>query len=71
MPPYGVGDLTYQKAHVGCRRLMNAVREIGPKVHIFGHIHESYGEYVVNETRFYNVCYMDEHYSPKNGPKLI
>ncbi len=41
------------------------------QVHIFGHIHESYGDVVIGKTHFYNVCYLDEIYNPKNAPILI
>jgi Icc-related predicted phosphoesterase len=47
------------------------VNSIAPKIHIFGHIHESYGDCVVGKTHFYNVCYLDKIYNPKNNPILI
>lgn len=47
------------------------VNKIAPKIHIFGHIHESYGDIVVEPTHFYNVCYLDATYTPKNRPILI
>jgi len=44
-PPYGILDLTHEGEKVGCEELMKAVLRVQPKIHIFGHIHEAYGEY--------------------------
>ena len=41
-PPFGFGDLTFHQDQVGCRDLLEAVKAIKPKLHIFGHIHEAY-----------------------------
>lgn len=42
-PPLGHGDLTSRGEHVGCADLLDAIRRIKPKYHVFGHIHEGYG----------------------------
>lgn len=42
-PPFGVLDVVSRGAHVGCEDLLLAVLRVRPAVHIFGHIHESYG----------------------------
>jgi Icc-related predicted phosphoesterase len=44
-PPYGIGDRTSQGESVGCRDLLEAVRRIKPRLHVFGHVHEGYGQY--------------------------
>jgi Icc-related predicted phosphoesterase len=44
-PPFGIGDLTTRKKHLGSKDLLTAISRIKPKYHIFGHIHESYGVY--------------------------
>jgi Icc-related predicted phosphoesterase len=71
IPPFGVRDQTVFKKSVGCKRLLAMVQKIAPKIHIFGHIHEGYGNSIVGPTRFYNVCYLDATYTPKNIPTLI
>jgi Icc-related predicted phosphoesterase len=42
-PPAGIGAATPRGDHVGCADLLAAVRRIGPRLHVFGHIHEGYG----------------------------
>jgi Icc-related predicted phosphoesterase len=39
-PPLGHGDLTSSGERAGCVDSLNAVRRIGPGLHVFGHIHE-------------------------------
>jgi len=42
--------------HVGCEALLDVVRERPPRLHLFGHVHESHGEGRVEgvPTRFVN-----------------
>ncbi|KAJ8902316.1 hypothetical protein NDN08_006723 [Rhodosorus marinus] len=42
-PPYGILDSPSSGGHVGCQALERKVMEIDPKIHVFGHIHNSYG----------------------------
>lgn len=70
MPPFGILDSTAIQ-HTGCKRLLASVNKIQPKVHIFGHIHESHGMSAAGSTSFFNVSALDEHYNPKHGPTLI
>ena len=42
-PPCGIGDLTRSGSHLGSKDLLNAIRRIKPRYHIFGHVHENYG----------------------------
>ena len=71
-PPFGVHDVIKGlNIHGGCKALLNAVQHINPKVHIFGHIHESFGASIIGPTKFYNVGFLDEHYTVKNKPVLI
>ena len=57
--------------HVGCEELDIAVQVIRPKVHIFGHIHGSYGVEETPNTNFHNVAICDEQYNPVNQPHQI
>lgn len=54
-PPYGKLDYSYNGAtNVGCERLRYKIERIKPKVHLFGHIHESYGLTYNGDTYFVN-----------------
>lgn len=53
-PPYGFGDQTHRGERVGCEDLLEVVRRIGPRYHIFGHIHEAYGTWTEGNTTFIN-----------------
>lgn len=80
-PPYGILDeckaiYTDNIEHVGCRDLLNAIKEIKPKYHIFGHIHEGYGEHMskklgLDKTKFINASTVDENYRRVNKPIVI
>lgn len=43
-PPRGVLDRTFRGEEVGCDDLMEAVARVRPRLHVFGHIHEAYGQ---------------------------
>jgi Icc-related predicted phosphoesterase len=47
------------------------VEKIEPKLHIFGHIHESHGDEIVGKTHFYNVAYLSHEYTPAHKPIVI
>jgi Icc-related predicted phosphoesterase len=56
-PPYGILDSAPGSGiHSGCRELLEAVLRIGPKLHIFGHIHGAYGILRTDQTTFVNVA---------------
>lgn len=56
-PPKGILDKTGSGKHVGCADLLERVREVKPSVHVFGHIHESFGETKARGTRFVNASF--------------
>lgn len=68
-PPTGIGDQAQGRYHVGSSSLANRVREVSPKLHVFGHIHEGYGK---NEDflpiTFANVAHNDRSYRAINPP---
>ncbi|KAJ6469427.1 Metallo-dependent phosphatase-like protein [Mycena sanguinolenta] len=45
-PPHNILDATNRKEYAGCPALASRVRELRPRLHVFGHIHESRGAYV-------------------------
>lgn len=65
-PPMGILDKAFQPPSyalsVGCEMLLDSVKELRPKYHLFGHIHESYGIFEDKSTIFINSCLMNEDY---------
>lgn len=55
-PPLGIMDLTTGYEPAGSRSLRNRVETIKPKIHAFGHIHESYGVKEIEGTTFINAA---------------
>lgn len=70
-PPYGILDQVSNEMHVGCVDLLQATKRIKPKVHLFGHIHESYGIRKSSDTKFINACQMNELYELVNKPVVF
>jgi Icc-related predicted phosphoesterase len=57
-PPHGSLDRTHDGRLVGCEDLLKRVRQIRPRIHIFGHIHEAAGIVEEDGTIFVNAsCY--------------
>jgi len=69
-PPYGILD-EYRKTHLGCRALMKRVQQVKPVIHIFGHIHDAYGEIQSDYTSFYNCSNMNKDNNLSNPIKVI
>jgi predicted phosphodiesterase len=74
-PPYGILDSEpYDYGPIlphrmGCKALMERVKELKQlKVHIFGHIHESYGIKKKNGVLFINAAQMNKDYQLTNKP---
>lgn len=71
-PPQGYLDtIRYKNLSVGCGHLRSKIDNvIHPQVHVFGHIHESYG-YLHNEETgqlFINASICDHGYRPNRKP---
>ena len=57
MPPHGVLDQNSGKVRAGCPDLANTVMtRIRPRIHVFGHIHESSGVSKIGGTLFINAA---------------
>ena len=76
-PPCGILDQAYpQKGslHCGCSDLYDAVRAVGPRIHVFGHIHGGYGSQATVGTDwqvkpvYYNASVVNEDYRVVNKP---
>ena len=64
-PPYGHLDyVTYSKQNVGCELLRD-------RIHVFGHIHSSYGYKFDGTTHFFNAAVLDERYNFTQKPLSV
>ena len=70
-PPFGILDFPPNGFSVGCENLRERIEEIRPKLHVFGHIHYSYGTIEKFGVRFVNASNCDESYEPTNPPIII
>lgn len=73
-PPQGILDISgppYSQGDLGCELLRVRVDELKPKIHVFGHIHGSYGYKFINGTHFINASVLNEQYEYKNKPLTV
>ena len=70
-PPLMILDQTSQGKHQGCEDLLFKVKQVKPKVHVFGHIHEAYGMDEQFGIRFVNASVLDQRYQMVNMPIVI
>ncbi len=54
-PPQGIGDRTSTERREGCTDLLVRVQQVRPRLHLFGHIHEDGGAWLLDDTWFANV----------------
>ena len=67
-PAFGILDCVINSNHVGCKDLMKKIKEIKPKVHVCGHIHEAYGREKKGGVQFINASVLNEFYELSNPP---
>ena len=72
-PPKGIMDEVKNHFHpipeeVGCPHLFNAVKNIKPQLHVFGHIHEQNGVIVKGSTTFCNASMLNDRYNVAYTP---
>ena len=68
-PPFGYQDIPGgHSIRVGCEMLRYRVDEIKPKIHVFGHIHGSFGHDYNGHTHFFNASVLNERYNYANLP---
>lgn len=70
-PAYGILDETTAGSSVGCQDTLEALRRVKPDLHIFGHIHNGYGQQHHDGLSSYNASICDERYNPINQPFVI
>jgi len=70
-PPQEILDVSgppYNEPLLGCALLRERVDVVKPKIHVFGHIHGSYGYKFLNGTHFFNASILNEEYKYTNKP---
>lgn len=75
-PPFGHGDRCDDGRRVGCEELLLALERVRPRVHVFGHIHEGYGQTELRHdggqrTLCVNASSCDVRYRAVNAPLVI
>ncbi len=70
-PPLGHGDVTVRGEAAGCADLLERVREVAPRYHFFGHIHEARGTSCEGATTFVNASNCDFYYRLVHPPVVI
>lgn len=72
-PPMGIMDkvITHVEKTVGCADLLWTVKQLKPKVHIFGHIHAGHGIIKQDNIIFANASVMNEEYEIEYMPLEI
>lgn len=77
-PPYGIFDevkdyYSGKIESVGSKTLLKKSLDIKPKLklHVFGHIHENYGQMTIANRIFINASLVNEYYKPVNKPIRI
>lgn len=70
-PVYGILDMLVNEQHAGDKDLLKKLLAIKPKVHICGHIHESYGMIKRQGILFINACILNESYELVNKPLVF
>ena len=70
-PPMTVLDEVPALGHLGCADLWKRVRELSPRVHAFGHIHEGSGTDIRDGIHFVNASICDGLYRPVNPARVV
>ena len=70
-PPHGILDTIHSGEQVGCEALRDALDRVRPRVHVFGHIHEAYGQVEQDGTLFVNASTCTETYAPVQPPIVV
>ncbi len=75
-PPHGILDQVHDGDSVGCEDLTRAVERVRPALHVFGHIHEAYGQEERqwedgSRTLFVNASTCSLRYLPVHPPIVV
>lgn len=69
-PAYGILDFD-DSINYGSEVLLQAVTNVNPRIHLFGHIHKQHGITTIGSTIFSNGAIMNNDYSILNYPNII
>lgn len=71
-PPYGILDqvaMVDRVRYSGCSVLKKRLTDLSDlRLHLFGHIHESYGHVIRQGIHYVNATHRNMYYLPENGP---
>ena len=70
-PPHGTLDLTPRGDRAGCEALAARLDQLRVRLHVFGHIHHSYGVVERGDRISVNACICDERYVAANAPVVV
>ncbi|MDF1696260.1 MAG: metallophosphatase domain-containing protein [Saprospiraceae bacterium] len=70
-PPYGYLDQTRSGKSIGCEELTKRMEALHVDVHVFGHVHASYGQVTNNGTRYINASNMSSGGGLVNLPVVV
>lgn len=70
-PPHGILDRVDGGELVGCEELLQAILRCRPRLHVFGHIHEGYGQEKRDGVTFVNASNCNRAYRPVNPPVVV
>ena len=71
-PPAGILDIPSAGHSVGCSSLRAAIEDLPSlRIHCFGHVHASYGQWDEMQITFYNAAVVGSNYAVKNSPIVV
>jgi Icc-related predicted phosphoesterase len=71
-PPHGILDVVQATGQaVGCPYLLETIQRVRPALHVFGHIHEGYGQVRGEHTLFVNASCCDVDYAVTQPPQVM
>lgn len=70
-PPHMILDRTSRGHHAGCAELVARLQTLKVKLHLFGHIHEGYGQVQKDTTVHVNAALCDLSMRLSNDPVII
>ena len=71
-PPWGILDAGERSnRNEGCKHLLEAICRVAPALHVFGHIHHSYGSKWIGRTLFVNAALAGPNYKLVRHPIVI
>jgi Icc-related predicted phosphoesterase len=70
-PAYGILDYAPIGGHVGCEELYRKIVEVKPKIHVCGHIHDSYGQKSMGGIEFLNASTLNDRYEYAHKPIVM